>query len=306
MQNSLAIIVSIALEILKYWPSRKIGSQNEHSHALLVATVEFQKSQCYFAGAIQIGTLVFSARQIANFLLGFVPDLIDESFLDLLSTQSLVPTVFTLANFARHGRQSWYLISLSVVIFVLSTASLACGLVFYLRFNRSVFEDIILNLAFLDSSSCGQTFTDIAPLFCGPDHGLSNMRFFPTVSTITIGLLWLNCLIWLLFCVIKQLLTTSTTKPSILKHQITWLKTFPKSASFWDHFWSTLFVISWLLSFGCQFYVYSLSFRSSTINNKWSFGQIISITVWAPCLAEYLNLATSECLSPTPSFTLIK
>ena len=56
-------------------------------------------------------------------------------------------------------------------------------------------------------------------------------------------------------------------------------------------------MLVWTLSFGYQFFLYSRSFRSSVINNEWSFGQIVAVIIWAPSLVETLNLEIRESFS---------
>ena len=103
MQSSIAVVAAVALEYLnlKSKPN-KIGPQR-HSQVLMIGIVEFQKNQSYFSGAIQLGTLGFAVQQFNNN--GF-PDLLDDGFLSTLSTNGLVPIVFTLSLITRHGRQS--------------------------------------------------------------------------------------------------------------------------------------------------------------------------------------------------------
>ena len=55
-----------------------------------------------------------------------------------------------------------------------------------------------------------------------------------------------------------------------------------------------LFVSTWSLSFGYQFYPYSIVFSNAEVDTTWSFGQMVATTIWAPCLVEYLNLELSE------------
>lgn len=61
MQSGIAILASIALVLLKLWLSRGKESLGNHVQALVIATVEFQKNQCFFAGAIQIANLIYFA-----------------------------------------------------------------------------------------------------------------------------------------------------------------------------------------------------------------------------------------------------
>ena len=66
------------------------------------------------------------------------------------------------------------------------------------------------------------------------------------------------------------------------------------SSKVWSRLSMGLFVLTWSLSFGYQFYLYNIVFSNAEIDTTWSFGQIVAITIWAPCLVEYLNLELSE------------
>lgn len=38
------------------------------------------------------------------------------------------------------------------------------------------------------------------------------------------------------------------------------------------------------------FYQFALFFQDSYISPTWSFGQIIAVTIWAPCVVEYIDI----------------
>ena len=103
MQSSIAVVAAVALEYLKLNSKpNKIGHQ-KHSQVLMIGIVEFQKNQCYFSGAIQLATLGFAVQQFNNNVNYSFPDLLDDGFLSTLSTNGLVPVVFTLSLITRHG-----------------------------------------------------------------------------------------------------------------------------------------------------------------------------------------------------------
>lgn len=268
--------------------------------------VEFQKNQCFFAGAIQIANLIYSAGQTQ--MLRGTPDLIDEGFLYILATNGFIPTIFTLTLIARFGRQSWYLISLSGSIFVLSTLSLAATQRFWREFaSIEVVEVEIDFISPILGLSCGVgydqfQFQNLTSLFCGPEVVLSDPSVISTSPSRWAWLAWTNALLWLLYCATMQILTMAWVESKAAKLSQSWQRhtlTIPPLQQFlrtpyWNLLWQSLFVATWTASFGYQFYLYSLSFRRSTINNSWGFGQVVAIAVWAPCIAEYLNLEISK------------
>ena len=208
-----------------------------------------------------------------------------------LSTNGLVPNVFTLTLIAQYGRQSWYLILLSVVTFALSTASLIGA--------TQVWTENDTQIDFGNLPSCREiNLKSLSNLLCGSDDELSPLDFTlrPTATIKWIWLLWASCLLWLLYCVLKQLLLIK-----FLRSKAGWLKNNRKSLEdSWirkcvnirtqNRLWKALYS----LSFGYQFYLYSTFFRTSFVDKSWGFGQIVAITVWAPCFAEYLNLEVSK------------
>ena len=71
--------------------------------------------------------MVFTARD--DLLVRWIasPELLDVGLLITLATNGFAPTVLTLALITRYGRQSWYLISLSSIVFISSTGMLAAS-----------------------------------------------------------------------------------------------------------------------------------------------------------------------------------
>lgn len=127
MQSSIAIVIAIPLSVLGPWPHVDNRQQKKHIQALMMATVDFHLAQCYFAAAIQIAAVVFTARdyllvrQIAS------PEVLDVGLLITLATNGFASIILTLALITRYERQSWYLISLSSIIFISSTGMLAAS-----------------------------------------------------------------------------------------------------------------------------------------------------------------------------------
>ena len=62
----------------------------------------------------------------------------------------------------------------------------------------------------------------------------------------------------------------------------------------WNHIYQGAFAITLSFGFGFQFFLYAGAFQQTEVSNTWNFGQIVAITVWAPCLMEFLNLEISK------------
>lgn len=93
----------------------------------MMATVDFQIAQCYFAATMQIAVLVYTARDFSLIQWVASPELLDAGPLFTLATNGFVPTILTVAIITHYGRQSWYLILLCSIVFVLSTGMLAAS-----------------------------------------------------------------------------------------------------------------------------------------------------------------------------------
>ena len=326
LQSSIAILASILMLILVLRPTRSKQKRREHRQALVIATIEFQKSQCYFAGATQIAALVFSSRQSKMLLniqgyLTEAPDLVDDGFLYPMATCGILPVTFTLALIARYGRQSWYLTLLSLSIFVLSTVTLATSTKFWYDLNREAFFKIIhsQNLrsytpntftGIYDDSleplagACGNVHPlDLAVLLCGSTELYSKKVYYPMIIGIGICFIWAHCLIWMLYFLLKQGLSSESMQPRAARLRSAWRSCAPGfllsqrllKATTWHRFWHGVLAITWSICFSFQFHMYSLVFSESAVDTTWSFGQVVAIIVWLPCLVEYLNLEISKC-----------
>ena len=137
MQSSIAILTSLGLLFFKVWPFRKKHRAKRHMHALVMAAIEFQKKQCYFAGTIQIAAMFFLGNQsvISQQIStqSTIRDIMDVNILPAVSANGYVPVMFTLTLIAHYSKQSWYLILLSFSVLGLSTGFL----VYFGRLSKS-------------------------------------------------------------------------------------------------------------------------------------------------------------------------
>ena len=62
--------------------------------------------------------------------------------------------------------------------------------------------------------------------------------------------------------------------------------------------WRFMFVATWSMCFGYQFYHYSYFFQLFEVDNNWGLAQVVAITVWVPSLVEYGILDICK-LAPT-------
>jgi hypothetical protein len=91
---------------------------DRHLEALTSALIEFQKSQCFFAATLQIAALIVIPSYLAQ-VRGK-----DQILLNLASANAFSPIMVTLAHIdLLGGRNSWYILFLSTVTFVLGSAT---------------------------------------------------------------------------------------------------------------------------------------------------------------------------------------
>ena len=301
MQSSIALLAALIVFSLIFWPARNQKKREKHVQAIVMADIEFQKNQCYFAGAIQIASLVLSNHLFDPYFgpSRQQPDAVDARFLLALSTNGYVPVILNLVIITNHGRQSWYLLLLSLSIFALSTGTLTWLSRFWA--NESMYDDPDDINSSWNGICENYDIGDLSNAWCGRDFANpSYMRIFENRGWL--WAIWAICLCWLLYCVACKLvgmveLTRRKVKKDMQSHpwisKLAWAKEKFRSR-IWGRLGMGLFVVTWSLSFCYQFYLYSVVFSNAEVDTTWSFGQIVAITIWAPCLVEYLNLELSE------------
>lgn len=260
---------------------------------MMMATVDFQIAQCYFAGAVQIAALIYTARNYLPIRWVASPELLDAGLLFTLGTSGLVPTTLTLTVITQKGRQSWYLILLSFAVFALSTGMLAA--------STNAWHATAFDPAYGVLQSCGEfRASDLTAAWCGSKNNLfTNSGHNVTDISKVVWVMWAHSLLWLIYCVIKKFRTSNRSLPviaklgSICQPRLNSIKTL--TIGKWEKLLTRgLFVITWSLSLGYQLWLYTVILRHSITNHTWTFGQILPILFWAPCLADFINLQISK------------
>ena len=294
--------------------------RRKSSHAGLVAAlVDFHKVQCFFSSTIQITALVLFREAQTNSALdtntisSSFQDFFDTSILIVLATSGFIPISLTLACISRYGRQSWYLLTLSLATMMLATTTLACAYVYAHDFgipynvyssnmeNPYFYNDNKYNVLNSTSTTCnirGSVGRTLYPL-CG-SWGLGGNAIGSGIFTdYWLWIVWASCMMWLPVCTMKHWYggKESYSQPrswnfnSLCKRYAWVRKVFEEFDS--CRVWTQLSCITWSLCFGCQFYLFSVYFSHSVISQQWSFGQIIAVTVWVPSVVEYLYIEYS-------------
>lgn len=101
--------------------------------------------------------------------------------------------------------------------------------------------------------------------------------------------MWAHSLLWLAYCFSKTIRASDRFLPgssklgSLCQPRL-------RMGALGSHLSKGLFLLTWSLSLSYQLWLYAIILRGSITNHTWSFGQILPIVVWAPCLVELLNL----------------
>ena len=288
--------------------------------ALIAALVDFHKIQCFFASTIQIAALILfqesqsNSAQDTNSVQSSFQDFFDTSILIALATSGFVPISLTLACISRYGRQSWYLLILSLITMLLATATLASSYIYARDYgipydlyasNMKIpylYNDDKYNNVNTTSTTCnirGSVGDSILPL-CGSSNLGYNAIGSSTVANHWMWAIWANCIVWLIFCMAKhwydsegrQRMSDRQSIGAILANR-TWIRALRKELCTY-RVWVLLSVVTWSLCFGCQLYLFSAYFNHAVISKSWTFGQIISVTVWVPSVVEYIYIEYSK------------
>ncbi len=285
-------MTAIALSVLVSWPTLNSHRQRKHTQSMMMATVDFHVAQCYFAGALQIAALIFTARRFLLDRWVASPELLDAGFLFTLATNGFVPTILTLALITKYGRQSWYLILLSSIVFVLSTGMLAV--------SSNAWYATSFDPAYGVLAACGDfTASNLTTTWCGSNDLFSDSGHNPTTINKVIWVMWAHSLLWLIYCVTKKIrisdrfLLGTSKLGSICQPRFALSDRLPMGR-LGSQLSQGLFVLTWSLSVGYQLWLYAIILRESIANYTWSFGQILAISIWAPCVFEFINLEISK------------
>jgi hypothetical protein len=116
--NGKRINRTVALENVQTTLLKAKKNYEDHLAALTSALVEFQKAQCFFAVTLQIAALIVIPQYLTS------SQGKNQILLRLTAANGFSPIVLTLAHIDfLGGRNSWYLLFLSGVTFILGTAT---------------------------------------------------------------------------------------------------------------------------------------------------------------------------------------
>ena len=249
--------------------------------SLTAAVTDFQKAQCFFMLAICI------AAQIIQTNGGFGPITVQQLYynytlLKSISISGYLPVTATLLTLYMIDMVSWYLLLLSACTVALSIFT----------FARIAHGDITTSSS--DQASL-LAQTGGGPSSCG-GHNLTVFCLQPRPNDATLeineggtNVIMIPCLVVLGSIIVGKLAKVSA---QYLKGSKTATNR-GKGNNFLESPVRTIFCLTFLVYYLPVFGAFFRDlfwFTSLVDRTRWSFGQIIAITVWAPPLFEYFHL----------------
>ncbi|KAL8865900.1 MAG: hypothetical protein Q9174_006624, partial [Haloplaca sp. 1 TL-2023] len=338
MQNGIALIAFGLLRLFDFWIYYlvlalfycKQGAQGAQSTAnrareasfryrvpnLIAALIEFHKAQCFFMIAVQVAATVIartggfhaqSLQQLSN----------SYGAISLVPVCGYLPVVMTLLSLHGAGKNSWYLMGLSIITVV--TAGVTA-------FSTRRFDPSSVDLTYLQDvsgqwTSCGNknpTTWCLNPQDIQPFDYPGGIKHTFIFCIVVLAFLFLDkCrLFHKMWSKIQTIGNDHAADPKMSKQRTnTWRSTvshLSAASSFHGaskingqrRISNLLYGCVWILFlfFYCRI-VYLLSRwingQSGVVGpSSWTFGQIVGITVWVPSLIQYLYLESRELLFP--------
>lgn len=285
IQSGIVVVAALGFSILE--TRRIVGNEKRERHttALIMALIEFHKYQCYFASSVQIAGLILFTRIVDK---GYYFLLLDTQLLGLLAMTGAVPITGTLAYIARYGRQSWYLITLSLLTLSLSTVSLRN----YSKFIKA--GEVFGVNGFLTRDLLGEVWYQN---ICGKKTGPRiTDQWFMKLWPYDFIIIWATCSLWVLACVAKK---SSESNVSSQKHKgLGFMLYITEGVQIWE---SKIYkkiapfvLILWITIYAYQFFLLYHYATLPIIPIDWSFGQIVAVTIWIPSVVEFIYLEISK------------
>ena len=282
----LAIAIMLAtLQKLSPVPSSKSGRLHP---ALVTALVDFHRNQCCFAVSLQIASLtVFGiARNGPQ-----QADTLDAFLVAFLAINGLVPVIFTWLCIGHFGRSSRYSSSLTMLPCMISTLILGIFTTWEdeasIPFQRSIYYP-------------GESFDDLTQgivvrSLCGADSIADNIDFqIPFHFGIWTWVVWVNCFLWVTAQSSKKVGRKSICYFPLFIQKIVKESCISLNKDLRRRLWLLIMTLTWTPCFTLQIYLCILFIQHSLISYTWSFGQIVAIAVWIPCLIEFAYIAYSQ------------
>lgn len=258
--------------------------------ATIITLVEFQETQSFLIGAIQIAALVTfrSSRSSDNPVSSFQEAITDNQMVIMLGANGIYPIILVQTVLRRYDRRGWYLLGLlwinTVLAIVIIQRQNELTSTFDTAFNMIKDQGTI--------SECGGNPNPMT--YCNVEGSVVIMTSFDNI---------------LVYCTVS-LLTIDRLVP-LLRQSHFWKRCAAKTGIVWyyeQHKWFRVVVktfrsIVWLgwsvidvfLLYFITYYLYSLVSANGTFYNNaasdsqaWTFGQLIAVLVWLPVATKFV------------------
>jgi len=276
---------------------KKHGKTVEDHYIVLCATLaEFHKAQCYFTIALQIATFVIIYSKTAPVIF------VDQAFLLIVSIDGLIPVATTLYTLMTFGKRSWYMIGLSVIAMVLSTAN---GIHIIDTFTSYTAAPD------LGSAACGGVGPAALCFVIGENAYIFQNNLAVLYYKIIMSLMDIvggSLVIW-------KLLTESTSWWAVWTRRmanrlVAGMKSISGLSADDSHRANNIYqriqlgtaigfhsiiILAFLACYSIEGYLFSQLFTSPYVDLKgWGFGQIVGITIWMGVILELVYLEWSK------------
>lgn len=279
---------------------------------LISALVEFQKAQCFFMIAVQVAATIVA--RMGGFQAESLQQLSNSyGAITLVAVCGYLPVVMTLLNLHGAGKNSWYIMALSI------TTVVTAGVTAFTtrRFNPSPSDLGYLHNVTGHWASCGNrnpTTWCLNPPTVDPFNYPGGAKHTFIFCVIVLAFLFLDkCrIIHLVRSKVQDFRDVRAADPKFSKQRTATWRSVTSRLSTVPSYYDALDVKGRKrtanLLYGCVwaiflfFYCRLVYLLSRWINNQsgvvgpstWTFGQIVGITVWVPSLIQYLYLETRK------------
>ena len=270
----------------KFKPRALQRSLHQHINPLTTALVDFHKAQCYFMIAVHAAAIALIATPTSLDATSYLQLGANYQFLAMISTGGILPVVITLVEINRLNRRSSYILGLSVATSILAPI---------VSISASMPSEpwTVLSPGVGTSVACGGVYVY---KFCSTNYLFQKNKHHNSSS-------WTVML--LIFAVVVYVVLIAERLVHLLGYVSTRMKSKPKASNdgtkpqtqaTWV-FRTTLYLSILCIHYSaCIYFTYKYLHQLATfssyasISHKWTFGQIVSVTIWFAPIFEYIYL----------------
>ena len=297
----------LGLENVKETARKAQTSLHRYQPAIISATVEFHKAQCFFMLAIGIaGIIVLRQGSLED---GTLQSLVNYDLVGVISVNGILPVTLTLLCLHTVRMHSWYMLIISTCTVVLSTVT------FFLSGNFSPSAKDIGKIEAATNFTYPRCGNKDPSRYClNADYSLisasissSDHNWAVIFSLVILGLLVLD------YCGLQDLPLLQRFFKRIFNRVESFVKPKPRTRPTYSQQYEAMRdntaldyvkgVSNVVYLFIWFWYAFNLSISVGGLSsfapvNNWTFGQVVAITVWAAPIFEFGKLLVRECIYP--------